>query len=1145
MLNIQKQNDSSFFFGKLTTYLRIFFFFISLFSFIMTSQAKAIVQNELINIKLNNITIIEAVKAIEKQTNYKFVYNNNDVDVSQIINLNVVDESIEKVARAIFAGYNISVRGNNVIVTRKVSSGSNMNMMQQPKRRNVVGQVVDAQTHETIIGANIRVEGTDRGTVTDIDGNFSISVSGSSDVLLITYIGYQDLRIEVDNRTDLAQIELHPDTQALEEVVITAFGTGQKRETMVGSIQTVNPGELRVPSANLSTSFAGRLAGVISYQRTGQPGADGASFYIRGISTISGATSPLIVLDGVEISAGDLNALDPEIIDGFSILKDATATAMYGSRGANGVMIITTKTGSDLSKPIINYRIEGNVAMPTSKIKLADGVTYMKLFNEAVGNLGTSLLYSQDKIYGTENNLNPYVYPNVNWYDEIFKDAAFNQKFNFNIRGGGSKADYFSSISLTHENGILQNRSKDFYSFDNNIDLMRYNLQNNVNAYLSKSSKFSLRLNVNLMDRKGPNTSVSNLYNNIMYINPVDFPIMYPDDPLVHYARWGGYAFGNEGARNPLADFVSGYQNQFESTVVANLRFDQGLDFIVKGLSFATLVSFKNWSSTSTYRSAPYNMFRVSNYTRHPDNTVDYELARQVEEVTPVLGTNGGTSGSRLFYLQANLNWARSFGKHDLNALFIYNQDQFNLNNISADKSLQRLYNSLPQRTQSVAGRLSYAYDNKYLLEFNFGYNGSENFSEGNRFGFFPSVAGGYNISSESWFEPLLPVVSHLKLRGSWGLVGNDRIGGERFVYMSDVSLTGKGFTTGIDMNYSKSGPVYNRYPNYDLTWETGEKINLGLDLHLFDDFRISADFFREERSNIFQQRATIPNYLGTANTAVYANTAAVRNKGFDFLVDYSKQVNRDFIIQMKGTFTFARNEITKYDEPIDQDYPNLVNVGSSLNTHLGYVAEGLFIDEGEIANRPEQQISGNVGVGDIKYKDIPNRFGETDGLITNNDRIRMGYPTVPEIIYGFGPSIRYKKCDFGFLFQGAARTSMMLSNMHPFGTNTRKNVMKWIVDSHWSPNNQDLHADYPRLTQTTHGNNTEASSFWLRDASFLKLKNAEIGYNLKNMRFYLSGTNLLTFSKFKLWDPEQGGGSGLQYPTTRVFNIGFQMTIN
>jgi TonB-linked SusC/RagA family outer membrane protein len=514
MLNIQKQNDSSFYFGKLTTYLRIFFFFISLFSFIMTSQAKAIVQNEPIDIKLNNTTIIEAVRAVEKQTNYKFVYNNNDVDVSQIINLNVVDESIENVARAIFAGYNISVRGNNVIVTRKASSGSNMNMIQQPKRRNVVGQVVDAQTHETIIGANIRIEGTDRGTVTDIDGNFSISVSGSSDVLLITYIGYQDLRIEVDNRTDLGQIKLHPDTQVLEEVVITAFGTGQKRETMVGSIQTVNPGELRVPSANLSTSFAGRLAGVISYQRTGQPGADGASFYIRGISTISGATSPLIVLDGVEISADDLNALDPEIIDGFSILRDATATAMYGSRGANGVMIITTKTGSDLSKPIINYRIEGNVAMPTSKIKLADGVTYMKLFNEAVGNLGTSLLYSQDKIYGTENNLNPYVYPNVNWYDELFKDAAFNQKFNFNIRGGGRKADYFSSISVTHENGILRNRSKDFYSFDNNIEVMRYNLQNNVNAYLGESSKFSLRLNVNLMDKKGPNTSVSNLYNN-------------------------------------------------------------------------------------------------------------------------------------------------------------------------------------------------------------------------------------------------------------------------------------------------------------------------------------------------------------------------------------------------------------------------------------------------------------------------------------------------------------------------------------------------------------------------------------------------------------------------------------------------------
>lgn len=1009
----------------------------------------------------------------------------------------------------------------------------------------VTGNVRDDKGEE-LIGVSILVAGTEsHGTVTDFDGNYTLANVPANGSLIFTYIGMQTQTVKIENRTKI-DVVMTEDSELLEEVVVTAFGTGQKKETMVGSIQTVNPGELRVPSANLSTSFAGRMAGVISYQRTGQPGADGASFYIRGISTISGATSPLIVLDGVEISAGDLNTLDPEIIEGFSILKDATATAMYGSRGANGVMIVTTKTGGDLRKPIINYRVEANVASPTSKVKLADGVTYMKLFNEATANLGTMLPFSQDKIYGTENNLNPYVYPNVNWHDEIFNSSAFNQKANFNIRGGGKKADYFSSISVTHEEGILKNRSKDFFSYNNNIDVMRYNLQNNINAYLGESSKFSLRLNVNLMDKKGPNTSVDGIYSNIMSINPVDFPIMYPESEDANYHRWGGFSFGSNPAFNPLANFVSGYSNQFTSTVVSNLQFDQGLDFITEGLSMSALVSFKNFSSTTTYRVAPYNMFSLDSYSRDPNtDEVDYEIKRVGDEQVPVLNTTGATSGDRWFYYQANIDWRRSFGKHDVNALLIYNQEQFNLNNINADLSLQRLYNALPKRGQSFAGRASYAYDNKYMAEFNFGYNGSENFAKGKRFGFFPSVAAGYNISQEEWFEPILPIVSYLKLRGSWGLVGNDQIGGERFVYMSSVNLSGAGYTTGLDMNYSKNGPVYGRYPNYDLTWETGEKINLGFDLHLMHDWKIVMDFFRENRSNIFQQRGTIPTYLGTANTAVFANTASVRNQGFDLSVDYGKRIDKDWTVQMKGTLSFARNKVTKYDEPANQQYANLMNVGYPLNTHLGYVAEGIFIDWAEIANRPEQQISSNVAPGDIKYQDIADRDGNVDGMITANDRVRMGYPTVPEMIYGFGPTIQYKKFDFGFLFQGAARTSMMLSGMHPFGTNTRKNVMQWIVDSHWSPDNQDIYADYPRLTQTDHGNNTAGSSYWLRDASFLKLKNAELGYSYKNMRFYVSGTNLLTFSKFKLWDPEQGGGSGLKYPTTRVVNAGFQMTIN
>lgn len=999
------------------------------------------------------------------------------------------------------------------------------------------GKVIN-QEGEELIGVNVVVKGTDKGTATDFDGNFFLEEVNKDAILVVSYVGYQTMEIEVDGRSELI-ITMTSDSELLDEVVVTAFGTAQKRETMVGSIQTVNPQELRVPSSNLSTSFAGRLAGVIAFQRTGQPGADGANFYIRGISTISGATSPLIILDGVEISSGDLNTLDPEIIEGFSILKDATATAMYGSRGANGVMIITTKSGADMERPIINFRIEGNMASPTSKIKMADGVTYMNLFNEAVGNLGTQLPFSRDKIEGTQLGLNPYVYPNVDWYDEIFKDRAFNQKVNFNIRGGGKRADYFSSITAAYETGLMKNRSRDFYSFDNNIGIKRYNLQNNVNAYLSESTKLSLRLNANLVDREGPGGSVESYYSGIMQINPVDFPVMHPDDESLQYIRWGGFSFGSNPPYNPVASFVSGYNNTFASTIVGSLQLDQKLDFITEGLSINGLVSFKNWTSTSTDRSAPYNMFMVTDYTRHEDGTVEYEAGLTEGEQNPILSTSGSTSGDRWFYYQANLDWHRSFGSHDINALLIYNQEQFNLNVVSD------IYNALPQRGQSLAGRISYAFDNKYMAELNFGYNGSENFAKGNRFGFFPSVAMGYTISSEPWFEVFESVFSYMKLRGSYGLVGNDRIGAERFIYMSDINLNGIGYTTGLDMNYSRSGPVYNRYANYDLTWETGKKLNLGVDLHLLDDIRVVLDVFREDRTNIFQQRGTIPTYLGTAGTAVYANTAAVRNQGIDLSIDYAKTFSNDLTIQFKGTFSYARNVITQYDEPADQQYPNLINVGYPMNTHLGYIAEGLFIDEAEIENWPVQQISGNVSVGDIKYRDIPDRDGNTDGMITGNDRVRMGYPTVPEIVYGFGPNIRYKNFDAGVLFQGVARTSMMLSGMHPFGTNLRRNVMQWIVDSHWSSENQDINANYPRLTQSDHGNNTVASSFWLRDASFLKLKNAEIGYSYNNMRLYLSGTNLLTFSKFKLWDPEQGGGSGLKYPTTRVINVGFQMTIN
>lgn len=1004
--------------------------------------------------------------------------------------------------------------------------------------REVQGTVVDSNG-EPIIGANILLKGKTTGVITDFDGNFTINAN-ADDVLVISYIGYVQQEVKVGSKK-LFQIVLKEDTEQLEEVVITAFGTGQKKESIVGSIQTVRPSDLQVPSSNLSNSFAGRMSGVVAYQRSGQPGSNGSDFYIRGISTLSGITSPLIVIDGVEASSADLNALDPEVIDGFSILKDATATAMYGTRGANGVMIVTTKSGADTEKPIIGFRLEGNISSPTDTPEFVDAITYMNMFNEAntnqFGNAATGL-FTKEMIANTANGVNPYAYPNVDWYNELFKDMTFNQKANFNIRGGTKKLDYFMNVSVNHETGMLKNRGKDFgMSYDHDIDYRRYAFQNNLNFHMSKNSTISLHLNVMLSDLDGPYTDISSIYNSVMYANPVDYPISLPsEDPWVH---WGIYSGGNiGGASNPMALATQGYKNTFESTVLANLDFEQKLDFITKGLRFKAMVSFKNWSQTVTNRYQGYNSYAVGSYDAATDELTQAPIGTPAK---PVLSTSGAENGDRRIYFQTFVDYNRRFNDvHNVSAMVLYNLDQYNVNVVSD------LFSALPKRKVGLAFRASYDYDSKYMFEFNAGYNGSENFAEGHRYGFFPSVALGYNISQEKFWEPLKDVVSNFKLRGSYGLVGNDQIGGERFIYLADVTLQGKGFTTGYGNNQvTYYGPTYNRYQNDEITWEVGKKLNVGFDMQLFKKWNIVFDAFKEIRSDIFQQKLSIPNYLGTAESKIYGNLAKVKSWGWDASVDYGQQINRDLSIQFKGTFTYARNIVLEYDEA-PGTRPAMSRIGKPVNTIWGYVSNGLYIDEADIANSATSTI-GNIAIapGDIKYVDQPDKDGNYDGIISSDDQVAMGYPTVPEIVYGFGPSIRYKNWDFSFFMQGVARTSMILSGFHPFGTQYNKNVLSWVAADYWSASNQNPRAAYPRLTEYDNNHNTASSDFWLRDGSFLKLKNAEIGYTFKNMRFYISGNNLLTFSKFDYWDPEMGGGSGLQYPTQRVVNFGFQMTFN
>ena len=1132
MINFMAKEDSVV--RKNGKYLLLFVFCFLVFAL----QAKSPVygQAKTFTVSLKNVTLKEVISYVEKNSQYVFFFKPEVINQSTQISVSLKNATVKQLLDKVSEQANIVYEMKERQIVLKEKKVSEQSVSQ--KKRLLQGLVKDEQGNP-IIGASIQLKNTGTGVITDLDGLFQIQVTDKNSVIVISYIGYVTQEISVGDRSSIT-VQLKEDTKSLEEVVVTAFGATQKKETMVGAIQQVRPAELKVPSSSLSTSFAGRMAGVIAIQRSGQPGADGADFWIRGKSTFGDATGVLIVLDGVEISSSDLNALDPEVIESFSILKDATATAMYGTRGANGVMIVTTKSGQDLLKPIINFRLETSMSQLTSVPEMVGGVDYMKLYNEALTTRGiTTGLYDDTKIRATEQGLNPLVYPNVDWYNEMFNKNAFAQRFNFNIRGGKKAVTYFMSASVKHDAGNLKSLSKDYFSYNNNINVMRYDFVNNLSIKATNTTKISLGLNVSLRDWKGPSAGVDGIFSMSREASPVDFPIVYParNDKEI-YTLWGGMSGGiyNNGYRNPVAEYVVGYKKQFASTVNANIRLDQDLKMVTKGLKLHVLASFKNWSKTETTRKAGYNQFEIDQYN---EATGEYTLSRVGNEQKTALNTEGAATGDRRIFIQAYLDYKRKFGVHDVNAMLLYNQDQ--LDNNKPDN----LLSSLPRRKQGIAARLSYAYDDRYLAEVNFGYNGSENFAKNNRFGFFPSIALGYNISQEKFWGPISNVISHFKLRGSYGLVGNDGIN-ERYAYLEDIVLSSDKwkYTTGVNQNVNLQGPVWNRYYNPNLTWEVGKKLNVGFDMQLFHQVNLNFDVFKEIRSKIYMQKVnTLPDFIGTGETKIYENSGKMKNVGFDIALDYNKQITKDFFLSFKGTLTYAHNTILERDEPPFQLYPNLSSVGYSRGQHLVYVADGLFRDQADVDSHAEQTLGYIPQPGDIKYVDQPDANGNCDGIINTNDRVYMGYPEDPEIVYGFGPSMKYKNWDFSFFFQGAARTSILMSGFHPFGKNATRGVMKFIADDYWSESNPNPNAAYPRLTRDTNANNTVNSSYWLRNGAFLKLKNAEIGYTFKMFRAYLNGSNLLTFSPFKHWDPEMGGGSGMQYPTQRVFNIGIQFT--
>lgn len=1014
------------------------------------------------------------------------------------------------------------------------------------------GKISD-QGGDPLPGATVQIKGSTKGVIADMDGNFEFDDCPPNSILTISYIGMESKEVKYTGQK-LMNIVLEPKVDELDEVTIVAFAK-QKKESVLSSITTVKPTELKVPSSNLTTAFAGRVAGLISYQQSGEPGKDNASFFIRGITTFGAEAKkdPLILIDGIELSTEDLSRLNTDDIASFTIMKDATATALYGARGANGVISVTTKEGKE-GKVSINARVENSFSSPTKMVKIANPVTFMRMQNEAIKTrdpMGLAL-YSQEKITMTERGLYPDIYPATDWYDTMFKNTTINQRANLSLSGGGSVARYYVAANVSKDNGNMKVDKRN--NFNSNINLMKYAVRSNVNVNLTKTTELILRMSATFDEYTGPIGGGSFMYKEVMQANPVLFKPYYEPDEQFAYAKhilFGNY--GNATYVNPYAQSLKGYNDYSKNTMLTQFEVKQKLDMITEGLFVRAKFNMDRYSEYSVDRA--YSPFFYSIATSDLQSN-SYTLNR--------LNPNSGTEyinynpGQRYIntsiYLEAAAEYNRVFAdKHTLNALLVYTMRD------EKKGIADNLQLSLPNRNIGLAGRLAYNYGGRYFGEFDFGYNGSERFAKSNRWGFFPSVAVGWMLSNERFFEPMKSVLNQLKLKATYGMAGNDAIGSndDRFYYLSQVEIANLGSDKrrpnwGTQLNYNPGAIIVNRYANDQIGWETSYKLNTGVEINTVYGLTANVEYFHERRENILLDRV-IPNTMGII-PAVKANLGKASGQGFDMELNYEKSINGNLWFTGRGTFTYATSKVVEWEEPDYSATPWLSKVGYSLGQEWGYIAERLFMDDDEVKNSPAQ--FGDYIAGDIKYRDI-----NGDGKISELDKVPIGYPTTPEINYGFGLSVGYKGADISFFFQGSGRQSFWLDQkkVAPFrdcdagdndsdGLTGQNSVLQAFANSYWSEANRNSYALWPRLSNQVVENNDQKSTWFMQDATSLRLKSVEMGYTIpprvskkfkvQNFRIYVSGTNLLCWSKFKLWDPEMAG-NGLGYPVQRVINVG------
>ena len=1107
-------------------------------------------QFKTLSVSMSNSTLREVLKTIEKSSQFVFFYLDDAVNLERKVSIDSKNKNIEEILSELFEGtsctYRISDR--QIFISGKAPASTE----QQQNKRKISGRVTDIKG-EPLIGVNVTVDGDANGSITNMDGLYEIFVTKKSVVLKFTYIGFKTSEIRTNASTNIYDVTLEEQVNELEETVIVGYGT-QRKISNIGAQSSMKMEDIKTPSASLTTTLAGRLAGVVAVQRTGEPGKDAADIWIRGISTPN-TSSPLVLVDGVERSFNDI---DPEDIESLTTLKDASATAVYGVRGANGVILIKTKPGK-VGKPTVSADYYESFTRFTKMVDLADGITYMNAANEAMRNDGIATKYTEDQIRNTIAGKDPYLYPNVDWLKEIFNDWGHNRRVNVNVRGGSEKVAYYASVSYFNETGMTVT-DKNIDTYDSKMKYSRYNFTTNLNIDVTPTTKVEIGAQGYLGEGNYPAISSADLYNAAMSISPVEYPKMF-------FVNGEAYVPGtstNNNFNNPYSQATRrGYDNLTKNQIYSNLRVTQNLDMLTKGLKLTAMYAF------DVYNEIHVHQDRAESTYNFLDTSVPYDMNGQpilqrIYEGSNVLSYKQETSGNKKTYLEASLNYDRTFNDdHRVSALFLFNQQS----KLLYPKGT--LEDAIPYRMMGIAGRATYSWKDRYFAEFNIGYNGAENFSPKHRFGTFPAFGVGWVVSNEKFWQPLSKAVSFLKIRYTDGKVGNSEVSDRRFMYLDQMKENG-------DYGY-KFGPNGTKWSGYetvnmavDLIWEESRKQDLGIDLKLFnDDLSIVFDLFKERRENILLKREhSIPSFLGYNTSAPYGNIGIIENKGFDGTIEYNKRINKDWVIALRGNVTFNKDKWIQGELP-EQKYEWMNQYGHNINGVKGYVAEGLFtqteIDDmarweslsdanKAITPKPFASQFGTVKAGDIKYKDLNN-----DGQIDAYDQTYISRGDVPTTVYGFGFTVGWKDLSVGMMFQGVAGAERVLngSSVNPFNGGGGSGNLYSNIGDRWTEENPDQNAFYPRLSygsETTSSiNNFQKSTWWVRNMNFLRLKTLQLSYNLpkpwvnkvhlKNAAVYVMGTNLFTLSRFKLWDPELNTDNGASYPNTTSYSVGINFT--